>query len=524
MKNPWKIVPSGILIGACLSAGIPVFAQESFIEQTELFIGGAHGVHTYRIPALEVSEKGTVYVYDPPGISIMNSSPGIYTSTGSLIQPSVVRLPNRAEDNQFRTFAINAISDDHGETWKMGGIVGNQIGESKVVEQSDGTITRYGSRSSNEEAYYYTVPVFNPLRDGMGYHNYRIPSFLVTKNNVLLAVAEGREDLNLDHAKNDLVLMRSSNGGETWEKPVIIAEAGDNVTMNPVMVQAEDGTITLSHIYFPQKRHTRQMKAHGVKLVEPGLKGDYIQRFFIITSKDDGATWSESRELTFVAKTGSNTIASICGPGTGITLTRGDYQGRVIIPMQEQLRNGDNMETYLYSLYSDDHGRNWEHGEFAPPDDDGSVGEVQMVELEDGVMLSTRNSSGFRRVAFSNDGGTTWTKLKIEKSLEDTGCMSPLLRYRWKDEEKPGVIIHVGVTARVDGRRRGRAEFCLSYDDGNTWPVCKVFHDETFDYSSLAILPDGSIGMLGEYDFDGERAKIRLAKLNLKWIEGTNGN
>ena len=376
------------------------------------------------------------------------------------------------------------------------------------------------SHTGQEEPYYSTSPVFNPLEDGMGYHNYRIPSFLVTQNNVLLAVAEGREDLNLDHAKNDLVLMRSTNSGETWEDPVVITEAGDNVTMNPVLVQAQDGTIILSYIYFPEKRHTRQMKSHGVEMVEPGLEGDLIERFFIITSNDDGLTWSEPRELTRVVKSGENTIASICGPGTGITLTKGDQKGRVIIPMQEQLKMDDTKETLLFSLYSDDNGKTWERGEYAPPDDDGSGGEVQMVELEDGgVMLSTRNSSGFRRLAISKDGGNSWTKLYKEKSLKDTGCMSPLLRYRWKENGKPGVIIHVGVTARVDGRRRGKAEFRLSYDDGKTWPVNKVFHEQTFDYSSLAILPDGSIGMLGEYDFDGERLKIRLAKLNLEWIE-----
>ena len=380
----------------------------------------------------------------------------------------------------------------------------------------------YAQKSSNsqKEPFYYAEPVFKPLEDGMGYHNFRIPSLLVTKNNVLLAMAEGREDLNNDHAKNDLVLMRSTNSGETWEDPVVTTEAGDNVTMNPVLVQASDGTIILCYIYFPEKRHTQQMKSHGVKMVEPGLKGDLIQRVYIVTSNDDGLTWSDPRELTDVVKSGENTIASICGPGTGITLTRGNHTGRVIIPMQEQFKQGETKETLVFSLYSDNNGKTWHHGELAPPDDDGSGGEVQMVELEDGgVMLSTRNSSGYRRLASSRDGGNTWTKLYKEKSLKDTGCMSPLLRYRWADDEKPGVIIHVGVTARVDGRKRGKAEFCLSYDDGKTWPVRKVFHEQAFDYSSLAIMPDGSIGMLAEYDFNGERLEIKLANLNLEWIE-----
>lgn len=401
-------------------------------------------------------------------------------------------------------------------------LVFERISLDEILHKDDktGSGAGTGAAVAGESPFFDSLTVFKPLSDGKGYHNYRIPSLIRTKNNVLLAMAEGREDLNLDHAKNDLVLMRSTDGGDSWEDPVVIAEAGDNVTMNPVLVQAGNGMVILSYIFFPEKYHTREMSRHGVKLVEPGLNGDHIQRFFVITSDDDGVSWSEPRELTMIVKKESSSLASICGPGTGIVLTRGAYRGRVIIPMQEQIMEGKKKENYLYALYSDDHGNSWKHGEFAAPDEDGSGGEVQMVELSDGsLMLSARNSSGFRRVAFSEDGGHSWSKLKKEKALADTGCMSPLLRYRWPDGNDSGVIVHVGVTDRVEGRRRGRAVLCLSYDDGQTWPLCRVIHEGTFDYSSLAILPDGSIGMLAEYDFDGERAKIKLARFNLQWIE-----
>ena len=83
----------------------------------------------------------------------------------------------------------------------------------------------------------------------------------------------------------------------------------------------------------------------------------------------------------------------------------------------------------------------------------------------------------------------------------------------------PGVIIHIGVTQRVNGRKRGDAIIALSYDDGKTWPIKKSLHKKEFDYSSLTILPDGTIGMLAEYDFNGERADIKFAKFNLEWIK-----
>lgn len=135
--------------------------------------------------------------------------------------------------------------------------------------------------NTKEYSYFDSTTVFNPLTDGMGYHNYRIPSLLISEKGTILAVMEGREDMNFDHAKNDLVLRRSLDNGETWTAPLVIAEDGDNVTMNPVMVQAADGTILLVYIYFPEKRHSSN-RAHGVTQVDPGLKGNTIEKIYVI--------------------------------------------------------------------------------------------------------------------------------------------------------------------------------------------------------------------------------------------------
>ena len=374
--------------------------------------------------------------------------------------------------------------------------------------------------SNSEKSFFESKNIFNPLSDGMGYHNYRIPSLLVTRKGTILAVMEGREDMNHDHAKNDIVLKRSTNNGDTWSKPTIIQEAGDNVVMNPVMVQALDGTIILTYIYFPKKRHSRD-RSHGVKQVDTGFKGNTIERLFVIKSTDEGLSWSEPQEITSVAKSSKNTIVSICGPGVGITLTKGKFRGRVIIPMSEAILKKAKRVDYSFALYSDDNGKTWKHGKFFPPTADGNLGgnEIQMVELEGGKVLASVRSKGYRLISSSEDGAKTWSPLKKHKDLVDTGCMSPLLRYRWKTEKEAGVLIHIGVTGRPDGRKRGKSVIALSYDDGKTWSVQRPLYNQNFDYSSLVILPDGSIGMLAEYDFNGNRATIKFVKFNLSWIE-----
>jgi sialidase-1 len=50
-----------------------------------------------------------------------------------------------------------------------------------------------------------------------GYHTYRIPSLLVTAKGALLVFCEGRRDSGSDDGNNDVLLRRSTNGGESWQ-------------------------------------------------------------------------------------------------------------------------------------------------------------------------------------------------------------------------------------------------------------------------------------------------------------------
>ncbi|GGW36300.1 sialidase family protein [Arenibacter certesii] len=379
------------------------------------------------------------------------------------------------------------------------------------------------STSSIELPIFEISTVFDSQNDNMGYHNYRIPSILVTKKGTTLALMEGRKDMNHDHAKNDLVLKLSTDSGVTWSSPRVIVEAGDNVVMNPVLVQAANGTIILTYIYFPEKRHSSN-RSHGVKQVEPGLEGNAIEKVFMVKSKDEGLSWSTPEEITHIAKSNKHSLHAISGPGVGITLKNGKFKDRIIIPMSETILKNGKKTSGNYALYSDDHGNSWKHGKTMPASTDGNSGgnEIQMVELEDGAIMASIRDKGHRLISKSYNGGKTWSRLSAHPELIDTGSMSPLLRYRFKNGNNPGVLIHVGVTGRLDGNKRGKAIIALSYDDGETWPVQKPLYNGKFDYSSLAILPEGKIGMLAEYDFNGDRAKIQLAKFNLEWIEDPN--
>jgi sialidase-1 len=63
----------------------------------------------------------------------------------------------------------------------------------------------------------------------------------------------------------------------------------------------------------------------------------------------------------------------------------------------------------------------------------------------------------------------------------------------------------------------------LSRDDGRTWPAARLIHEGPSAYSSLARLPDGSIGLLYEAGEQQAYETIRLARLPLSWLERGDG-
>src|SRR5262245_18838055 len=78
------------------------------------------------------------------------------------------------------------------------------------------------------------VSVFDAGKDG--YHTYRIPSLITTKEGTLLAFCEGRKAGTSDAGDIDLLLRRSSDGGKTWGKTQVVWDDGPNTCGNPCPV------------------------------------------------------------------------------------------------------------------------------------------------------------------------------------------------------------------------------------------------------------------------------------------------
>lgn len=324
-----------------------------------------------------------------------------------------------------------------------------------------------------------------------GYHTYRIPAVVVTQKGTLLAFAEGRKESRRDQGPTDMVLKRSTDGGQTWLPMQVVVQAVPYAAMDPCPVVDHTGVIWLVYDRWPQGFRGK---------VTPGLGPDAVSRW-VTSSVDDGVTWAPPANITASTKK-PHWTGMAHGPGVGIR-TRSN---RLVIPTNQHA------EGFTCTiLYSDDHGSTWQLGGAAGP----AVGESQVVELADGTyMLNMRSYRGQRRraIATSADGGMTWSRIRDHPELIEPVCQASFIRYTLATEHGKNRLLFSN-PASEKGRINGTVR--LSYDEGQTWPVARTLVPGSFAYSCLTVLPDMTIGCLYETD---TYTRIRFARITLGWL------
>ncbi len=342
-----------------------------------------------------------------------------------------------------------------------------------------------------------------------GYHTYRIPAIIVTTNGTVLAFCEGRKKSRSDTGDIDLLVKRSTDGGQTWSAQQLIWSDDENTCGNPApVVDQSTGIVWLlttwnsggdkeDQISYAASRDTR--------------------RVFVTHSSDNGLTWAKPQEITAsVKKPGWGWYAT--GPVNGIQLTRGAHKGRLVIPANHSASvlqtNATTAATRSHIIFSDDHGKTWQLG----GSEEEMTNESTIAELADGSLMHNMRSyhkKNRRAVATSKDGGVTWSPVKLDDALIEPVCQASLLRCTWPGD---------GVKSRLlfsnpASVKREQMTVRLSYDEGATWPVSKILHSGPAAYSCLAILPDKSIACLFERGKKTPYETITLARFPVSWLE-----
>ncbi len=344
-----------------------------------------------------------------------------------------------------------------------------------------------------------------------GFPNYRIPALTVTNDGDILASYDGRPTAADSPGPNSVLQRRSTDGGATWGKQTFVHEGEEEA---PIEGYSDPSYLVDRHTGDIFNFHVKSFD-RGFRDSEPGVDPDdrNVLHAEVSVSRDEGRTW-EHEVITADVTADLDWRSRFATSGQGIQLKYGEHAGRLI--QQYTIINGDGAYQAL-SVYSDDHGRTWQAGE---PVGVG-MDENKTVELSDGrVMLNSRDShrSGYRKVAISEDGGVTYGEVTIDRELPDPTNNASIVRAypnAPQGSDRAEVLLFsnaASTTQRANGTIR------MSFDDGETWPVSRVFQPGGMAYSTLATLPNGNIGLL--YEPDSGHGGIRFAQFNLAWLQG----
>jgi sialidase-1 len=315
-----------------------------------------------------------------------------------------------------------------------------------------------------------------------GYACYRCPTLAVSTQGTVLAFCEGRVNSHQDEDDMDVVLKRSVDGGRTWGPLQVLANDGKNPCKNQCPVVLPSGRILLVWLW------NKWISSEN---------GRTTREVFVMHSDDDGVTWSKPRNITAsVYQPGWRWYGT--GPCHGIVKRSEPHKGRVVIAARH---NAKDTHMFTHVIYSDDGGGTWKIGGSVPRE---KTSEATVVELSNGdLMLNCRNQNdgeNHRVVSVSKDGGATFSETWLEKQLvEPRGCQASLLYHSPNPATGKGNILFsnpANATVRSDGMLK------LSEDDGRTWTkafrYAKKPAPNFTGYSDIAVMPDGSIGILHE--------------------------
>ena len=364
-----------------------------------------------------------------------------------------------------------------------------------------------------------TDPALRPItlfREGEGgYHNYRIPAVIRTSRNTILAFCEGRQNAHgpsNDSGEINLLVRRSTDGGNTFDPPRVVWADGQNTCGNPCpVVDRSTGKIWLLATHNLGEDTERQITlgtAHGTRTV------------WVSSSSDDGVTWMPFREITGDVKK-PDWAWYATGPGVGIQLEHGPHAGRLVVPCDYVAIGGGLGKSNSMVIFSDDHGATWKLGGQPPLH---GFNESQVVELPGGrLLLNMRNmtpprgETGHlnRGIALSDDGGATFGPARFDPTLIEPRCQGSILRYCWPEQGKSRIFF----CNPASTRRREALTVRLSYDEAATWPVSKVIVAGPAGYSSLVALGDGSIGLLYEAGVKNPYERIDFVRFGLDWLK-----
>lgn len=322
-------------------------------------------------------------------------------------------------------------------------------------------------------------------------HTYRIPGLTTTHKGTLIAVFDIRYKQAGDLPANiDVGMNRSTDGGRTWSPMKVIMDMGapheNNGVGDPaVLFDPVTNKIWVAALWSKGNR--------SIAGSMPGLSADTTGQLVLVSSDDDGLTWSSPVSITAQVKDPAWHLY-FNGPGSGIAMKN----GTLVFASQYWDESKKPGLPHSSIIYSTDHGLTWHSGIGAK----SNTTESQVVETTPGtLMLNMRDNRGsYRSIATTTDMGASWTEHPTSyHSLIDPVCMAALIKAGMQIRgRKQDILLFSNVAS---SQARINMTIKASLDLGNTWlPGNSLLLDErrSFGYSSLTRIDDHTIGIIYE--------------------------
>ena len=357
------------------------------------------------------------------------------------------------------------------------------------------------------------VEVF-PLQSGKNY--YRIPTLIQLTNGDLLAFADKRIGGVGDVPKSPIetVYKKSTNNGKTWSRETRISPQS-----------------TATNRSYGDGAYCVDRKTGNIICLVVGDQG-FIQstprnpiRTRLIIGRNNGSTWDDPIDITDQIY-GANCKDPDRKTWNGVFTTSGNgvqlRNGRIMFVLN--VRKSDKASPlFNHVLYTDDGGKTWNVSKGAPgisknPSRGGS--EAKIVELNDGTLLMAIRPEGIyqRFLAKSTDNGETWGVAEPRSELPSSSSNGDIIYYTstLNGFDKDRIITMFDSVPYTQATPPGNPKLYWSYDEGKTWNG-RLIHSGNAGYSSLAILKDGSIGILAEIG-GSWNGPIYFMRVNMRYL------
>lgn len=339
-----------------------------------------------------------------------------------------------------------------------------------------------------------------------GVNTYRIPGMATTDKGTLISVYDIRYDHSRDLPANiDVGMNRSTDGGKTWEPMKIIMDMGGPNENSGI----GDPAILFDPI--TKRIWVAALWSKGNRSIagsEPGLSPDVTGQFVLVSSDDDGKTWSKPYSITSQVKNPKWHLY-FNGPGNGIAMEN----GTLVFPSQYWDESKKPGIPHSAIIYSDDHGKTWKSGIGAK----SNTTESQVVETTPGtLMLNMRDNRGkYRSIVTTKDLGASWVEHHTSyQALPDPVCMGSIIKARVNVKGKLKDVLFFSNAASQTARKDITIK--ASLDLGETWLLAnELLLDErlVLGYSALTKIDENTIGILYEGDKDLYFMRIPVADI-----------